>query len=217
MTQFVFNREVLNTLAEAIRSNDVASNNSATKWARYTLNSIRNDASVTYAVIEMATVTSFKVKGINGKQGTVGGLRKAGFAAMAKRLTDVKYIAEQMGVEGVAPLVDTFILSDKDKDSFNALNLAVREAVAKAGSVEADAVEPTQSDTDTDTDTDTDEAPATDTPMDVASVLASMAAYVNGLDVADIVANDVGLATLMEAISTAYNTAAAAVPMAEAA
>ncbi len=150
MTKTVINSDVANyaALVEAVRSADVTSTGKATLLARSSLSrlAVLNEAGKQLFTTESmiaAVCAVYKPVTAKGKRSdTIGALRASGWHAMAKQLTDIQYIDKNIAIEGVKPLVDAFCASDKAKDSFNALNVAVKEAVtgsAKLAKAEAEA------------------------------------------------------------------------------
>lgn len=122
-------------LVEAVRSADVTSTGKATLLARSSLARLAQldgagKQSFTTESMIAAVCAVYKPVTAKGKRSdTIGALRASGWHAMAKQLTDIQYIDKNIAVDGVKALVDAFCASDKAKDSFNALNVAVKEAV----------------------------------------------------------------------------------------
>lgn len=123
---------------EAMRSPDVTSANTATKWARLTFTKLMetNDDGLHPFTVDMAVIAVcevYKPKSAKGKRvNTIGALKLSGFPAISARLTIVKRIADNLGVAGVKPLVEAFTVSDKVTDSFAKLDLDVKLAVKEA-------------------------------------------------------------------------------------
>ena len=192
---------------EKLRSADVTAKNAATPWAIATLVQLAalNDAGKqTFTTESMiaAVCAIYKPVTAKGKRSdSIGALRASGWHAMAKNLTDIQYIDKSFGVDGVSDLVYRFIAKDKALSSFNALNLAVKEAVtgsAKQAKAEAEAEAGAGGDTG-----DGDSKPAT-----VGEVLAHFTLYFASMNDTDLLAlvGDAEQAALL-AMSDAMNAA----------
>lgn len=128
-------------ITEKARKADVTGGNAATPWARATFAKMaEQDESggfpFTYKLMVATVCAVYSHTNNTGKAGgTVGSLKdcgKPGYSAMSARLTTVKRILDEVAVDGVKPLLEAFVASDKASDSFAMLDKNVREAVKQA-------------------------------------------------------------------------------------
>lgn len=199
----------------SMRDKDNTAINAVTPYARLTFNRLLNEKTA-------EGLAAFSIDDVQSDLGQAYGFKSTSSGKASKTLVPrakqhydgISLVMRNIGTEGVLALVTAFIDSETPlKSTFNGLLDDVRKAIAdkakakaKENATEAEAEAPEAE----------AEAPATATPMDTSTVLASMAAYIDGLTVDDIAANDDGLAAIMAAVSAAY-AKATATPMAEAA
>jgi hypothetical protein len=168
-------------LTKAMKSADTTAENKATPWARATLTAlIAGD--LTIATMTAALCAAYKPRTASGKLATTIGALPA---SPRGRANTMKYIYDNLGVDGVRPVVDAFIC-ETAKDApktIAALHSAVKAAIKVAG--EALAGEEPESDSEGETEGEGAANAKAGNPS-TADILATFAPFIRGLSDADI-------------------------------